>query len=327
MATLTFMLYSKSAEHQWVFPAKPGNKEYEIVREWLKDGNTILDPPPKSIDKNRGDLAYREHPECHLPENESSAVWRYMDFPKFLSLLVNGALFFSRASNIIKHDDAYEGAFSKSSITGFGELSKHIKETSPQKFNPNINNYLKLGKQIFERLQREEILINCWIMKEDEDSGMWAKYGKDKLSVAIKSDIIRLKSCFGKYVDYDIFISKVKYIDYDTEKIIERSRITPFLYKRKIFNSEREVRCFLYDDGDISLFPDEEPMPVRAIDERLNLSAGVNVPVDLYILIDKIYLSSWSPKWADELIYSLLNKLSLPSKKILFSALGDRPQF
>ena len=150
---------------QWSFPAKPGNKEYEVVQEWLRDGNIILDPPPKNIDINRGDLAYREHPECHLPENESSAVWRYINFPKFISLLVNRALFFSRASNI--KDDLYEGVFPKSSITGFGELIRHIKEmheTSPEKFAPNTLNYLEIGQQFFRRLQKEEALINCWIL-------------------------------------------------------------------------------------------------------------------------------------------------------------------
>ena len=162
-------------------------------------------------------------------------------------------------------------------------------------------------------------------LKEFEDSSMWGIFGKDEISVAIKSDLKRLKKCFGKYVDYDIFISQISYIDYKTEKCIEKSKITPFLYKRKIFDSEREVRCFLIDDGDISLFPDDEPMPVRALDEGINLRTGVNVPVDLDMLIDTIYVSPKSPGWVPDLINSLLNQLSLKPKKILLSALDDKP--
>ena len=319
---------SKLGNHEWVFPAKPGNKEYEIVLEWLKDGNTILDPPLKDARKNREDFVYTKHPECHLPDNESLAIWRYMNFPKFLSLLDKSALFFSRAINIIKYDDPFEGSFTESSITMFDALSRHIKENYPKKDNADMFNKLKIGHQVFKRLFETQVLINCWIMKEYEDSSMWTKFGgQDNISVVIKSDLNRLKRCFGRYSDYEIFISKISYIDYEKDSIKERSEITPFLYKRKLFDGEREVRCFLVDDGDISLFPDEEPMPVTALNEGLSLNPGVNIPVDLDILIDKIYLSDKSSEWARAMIYSLFSKLSLPPKEILISTIHDKPNY
>lgn len=320
--------YSKpgsSDNVEWVFPAKPGNKEYEIVQEWLRDGNIILDPPPKNTGRSSKDLVYREHFECHLPGNESLSIWRYIDFPKFLSLLDKHAIFFSRASNIIIHDDPYEGAFPKSSTTMFGELSKFMKEKSSDEKYSDIIGKFEIGKQVFGHLFKDQVLINCWNMKEYEDANMWARFGKDTISIAIKSDLRRLKNCFKQYIDYDIFIGQISYIDYETEKIVERSPLTPFLYKRKHFDSENEVRCFLYDDGDIGLFPDNEPMPVNALDEGLALNPGVYVPVDLDILIERIYVSHNSPEWVREMIDSLLNKLSVPPKEILFSSLREIP--
>jgi len=326
-SNLNLHAHSKSKAFQWVFPAKDGNKEYEIVKEWLKDGNIILDPPPKSAGSSKQRLAYAEHPECKLPENESHTIWRYMDFPKFISLLDKRALYFSRASNIIKNGDLYEGAFTESSTTLFNELEKHIKETVSDEKSSEIISKLEIGKQIFGGLFKDQVLINCWNMSEDEDAKMWQGLGKENISIAIKSDLGRLKNCFKQYIDYNIFIGEISYIDYSAERIVERGSLTPFLYKRKLFASEKEVRCFLYDDGDIGLFPDNEPMPALALNGGLALNPGAYVPVDLDILIEKIYLSHNSPEWVREMIDSLLNKLSVPIKEISFSSLRDIPSF
>lgn len=209
----------------------------------------------------------------------------------------------------------------------FGELAKHMKEKSSDEQYLDIIAKLEIGKSIFRDLRKNEVLINCWNMKEYEDANMWARLGKDTISIAIKSDLRRLKNCFKQYVDYDIFIGQISYLDYETEKIAERSSLTPFLYKRKHFDSEKEVRCFLYDDGDIGLFPDNEPMPINALNEGLVLNPGVYVPVDLDILIEKIYISPNTPEWVSEMIRSLLNKLSVPPKEIFFSCLRDLPNF
>jgi hypothetical protein len=44
--------------------------------------------------------------DYEIPEDES-VIWRYLDFPKFVSLLKDRALFMTRAD---KFDDVFEGA-------------------------------------------------------------------------------------------------------------------------------------------------------------------------------------------------------------------------
>jgi hypothetical protein len=50
---------------------------------------------------------YEEHPTFVLPENsDEKTIWRYMDLPKFISLIHKKSLFFTKASKLY---DPYEG--------------------------------------------------------------------------------------------------------------------------------------------------------------------------------------------------------------------------
>ncbi|MDQ1391242.1 MAG: hypothetical protein QOF30_219, partial [Acidimicrobiaceae bacterium] len=51
-------------------------------------------------------MTYAKHPVFVTPSDETT-LWRYMDLPKFVSLLEKGALFFSRADKL---GDPYEGS-------------------------------------------------------------------------------------------------------------------------------------------------------------------------------------------------------------------------
>jgi hypothetical protein len=50
---------------------------------------------------------YFRHPDLVLPD-DNSVIWRYMDFPKFQSMLQRGSIFFSRADT---QTDKLEGEY------------------------------------------------------------------------------------------------------------------------------------------------------------------------------------------------------------------------
>ena len=50
---------------------------------------------------------YKESHHFHTPVDET-IIWRYMDFTKFVDLLLNGKLFFNRSDNF---EDPFEGIF------------------------------------------------------------------------------------------------------------------------------------------------------------------------------------------------------------------------
>ncbi|MFQ5449254.1 MAG: hypothetical protein ACE5E9_01425 [Nitrospinaceae bacterium] len=47
-------VFARKGNNEWVIPAIFGREDYQIVLDWVRDGNEILEPPPKDIDPNRG---------------------------------------------------------------------------------------------------------------------------------------------------------------------------------------------------------------------------------------------------------------------------------
>jgi len=319
-------VFARSANHEWVIPAIDGREDYQIVLDWVAEGNEILEPPPKDIDPNRGPLAYRDYRECSVPEDDNNSVWRYMDFTKFVALLENSALFFSRGS-VITNEDAFEGSFPENSKSPVFEMLSAEYKKNPNKFNLNFLLGMIPGKEWFRDMFKNEVLINCWCRDEHENHLMWAGYGKGESSIAVKSDLGLLKKSFGDYSDYDIYIGKISYIDYSLEEveINPMDRIVPYLYKRVNFKSENEIRCFLVDDGDINLFPEDEPRPFE-VGNGLMLNPGINVPVDLNLLIREIRVAPKAPIWLPDLIKSLLKRYNLSEKPVLLSDLAAKPK-
>ena len=66
-------------------------------------------------------MPYEEHPVTEKPEDENVAIWRYLDFTKFVSLLDRRALFFVRADKIAELDP-FEGIIGKA----FGSCRRRI---------------------------------------------------------------------------------------------------------------------------------------------------------------------------------------------------------
>ena len=52
---------------------------------------------------------FEEHPNCIEPENENIKIWRFIDFSKFVSMLINNSLYFSGLKNM---KDRFEGRYS-----------------------------------------------------------------------------------------------------------------------------------------------------------------------------------------------------------------------
>ena len=278
----------------WV-PKAEGNRHYRMVQEWLTVGGEILSPEPKPSDPDQ-ELAYKEHPNFKLPEESSTAVWRYMNASKSISLLENESLFFSRGSALVEGDKK-EGSLPEENLKANPEslFSNLFGKSNIEGLNPHQIEQAIQGHRRMTDLFGNFILINCWHLNQHESYPFWKVYGGGGNSIAIKSNIDRLKRCFGKYADYNIYIGEISYIDYSNDVIDERNLLNLFLHKRHPFKDEREVRCILYDDGDIGLFSEDEPDPSQLLmGEKIVLGTGVNVPIDIGILVEEIYVSPFS---------------------------------
>ena len=156
---------------------------------------------------------------------DDTIVWKYLDLSKFLDLLLCKQLFMSRSD---KFEDQYEGTFSEPT---FEEIRK-ISDDNPE----FLDEY---------KTRRKNVVISSWHINEYESYAMWHIFTKNNEGLAIQSTIGRLQEALGPENRYDQYIGEVKYIDYKKEYLPFDNNFFPFLFKRKSFQYEREVRIVL----------------------------------------------------------------------------------
>lgn len=217
---------------------------------------------------------FLENKDITLPA-EDTIVWKYLDLSKFLDLLLCRQLFMSRSD---KFEDQYEGTFSEPT---FEELKK-ISGNNPE--------FLDKYKE-----RRKNVVISSWHINEYESYAMWQIFTKNNEGLAIQSTIGRMKAALDPENRYEQHIGEVKYIDYKKEKIPFDNNFFPFLFKRKSFQYEREVR----------IIADLSP-------HNLSINEGVKASVDINRLIEKVYIHPKSENWYKNLVFQLMEQLGFP---------------
>lgn len=303
------------------YSGKISPEEEQVLKGWERCGNTIEPSPSK-----RGDdttvTAFHDHPLFMLPANEESTVWRYMNFDQFVSLLNTNALWFSRG-HILKRLEPYEGRLP------LPNANMDVQSLANKIF-PNITfssekltQFVKNHRSIQEGTAYNT-LVNCWNLGAHESHAMWKVYGKSDNCVAIKSTVSKLKTCFGAYSDYDVYIGLIKYIDHSTTEIDEGNYWSTWLHKAKFFEFEQELRCIIMDDGDTALFSNDEPYlpPFHSNHDGVNtLSPGVNVPIDLKKLVPEVYIGPQAESWFKDTVRTTLDRCGLKDVAVTSSSI------
>lgn len=215
---------------------------------------------------------YIDDKNIKLPSDPNTIVWKYLDLSKFVDLLLYRRLFMSRAD---KFEDQYEGTFSEPT---FEEIRK-IASNDPA----FLDRYKK---------HREKVVISSWHINEYESFAMWQIFTKSNEGLAIQSTLGRIQDALQPEQQYGQYIGEVNYIDYKKERIPFDDNFFPFLFKRKSFQYEREVRVLT----DLS-----------SCDEVID--SGLKIHVDINQLIEKIYIHPKSETWYKNLVIELVRRL------------------
>jgi hypothetical protein len=215
---------------------------------------------------------YLNNPNIKLPEDPDTIVWKYLDLSKFLDLLLSKKLFMSRSD---KFEDQYEGTFSEPT---YEEIKKLAID------NPDFLNYYKT--------HREKVAVSSWHINEYESFAMWQIFTQNSEGLAIQSTIGRLQKAVKPENNFDQYIGEVNYIDYRKEYIPFDDLFFPFLFKRKSFQYEREVR----------ILTDTSKSTIK-------LNDGLKINVDINQLIEKIYIHPKSENWYKKLVIELVERL------------------
>jgi hypothetical protein len=215
---------------------------------------------------------YIDDQNMKLPSDPSTIVWKYLDLSKFVDLLLYQKLFMSRSD---KFEDQYEGTFSEPTFEEIRKLSLD---------NPDFLDYYKT--------HRKNVVISSWHINEYESFAMWQIFTQKSEGLAIQSTLGRLQEALYLEKDYDQHIGEVNYIDYKKEYIPFDNTFFPFLFKRKSFQYEREIRII----SDLTL-------------KNLNIDNGLKIDIDIKKLIEKIYIHPKSENWYKNLVIELVKRL------------------
>lgn len=216
-----------------------------------------------------------------------------MGLEKFLDLLTNQRLFFTNANNFT---DGYEVSLPKNIVRA---RRKRLKEggLTGRELDEEVARFEYLNQPM-----RDLTLVNCWSLGRHESYALWKIYlGGSKAGVAIRTNFTRLKKAITVAEDNfpdDFYAGTVQYKDFLPENELNRFRLVTT--KREFYSYEQELRLFIL----------HYPRSEGGVKTPYDLRAGRQVPVDLDLLVDEIYLSPFVAPWFGEALDKIIRNVA-----------------
>lgn len=244
------------------------------------------------------------------PPPGNTAIAKYVDLTKLLSMMVNGSLFFSRLDML---EDVFEGTTPKLNererVKRLQALGQII---SPPLTEDQIVENVRAQYEL-EGKVRCVTCVNCWNKYEGESAALWKIYSDFGKGIMIKSSVERLTRALEKE-ELPIHLSEIKYIDYASEIMPDGNVVYPIIHKQKAYNFENEIRAFCILDTDENW---EYPW------DQEKMKSGKYLKVNVSKLIEYIVIGPFAPIWFADLISDLLQKLDFKFP-VMRSKLGNR---
>jgi hypothetical protein len=287
------------------------------------------------------------------PKNQAVKVWRYMDFTKFVSMIESGCLFFSRAD---RAGDAFEGSWPQINIRLREQMWQNIMDKmdrrlsdgpDPSEFGLASRAQLKerfprLFREIFSlrlleiKMHLKQVFINCWHMNNHESAAMWKLYVRSNEGIAVQSSYKHLRDSIID--DQKVHLGVVQYIDYEKERVPAGANF--FVYKRKSFEHEREVRAVVFkrpylkirslSEKELEYWIEKaESGQLLESDKQflgMELGYGLKIRVDMNKLVERIYVAPTAPEWFADLVRALVRKYGFEFE-VVQSKLDEQPVY
>ena len=228
---------------------------------------------------------FESHPNLSLPQ-ASDTLWRYLDLWRFLSLLEQGSLWFSRLDGL---EDPYEGFPPKPLVDDARRIPEGLPEIEHQRWAQVAGR----NERVFT-LGREIVCVSCWHVNPVESAGMWRLYAALGEGIAIKTTFEDLRRSFIRE-EPTVLGGMVRYVDFESYRPTEWNVIDWATLKRTSFEHEREFRAIV--------MPLTWPAP-----------AGLAVPVDLDNLIAGVYVSPAAVPWYANLVRRVCARYDLKAE-------------
>ena len=240
------------------------------------------------------------HPSLDRDLPADDVLWRYMDFPKFVSMLNEGALWFSRADLL---GDPLEGSFTQAREV---ERQRILENPPEGRTRKELEDVFRHNARITSD-GRLLIYINCWHRGNHESMALWQGYGGGPYTLAVCTTFGLLDSLLPEKfsgssvvaggapaaVDDEpphamaVYLTQVRYIDHrSTTDRLDNNLFTPFAFKSVSYAHESEVRALYWNVPGIDMTTGQWTCP-----------PGLFVPVSLRELVTDVVVSPLAPAW------------------------------
>jgi hypothetical protein len=278
-------------------------------------------------------------------------LWRYMDLPKFLSLIATSELFLPSVS-VLRAMDPYGGVWPEAEIEYRRDFETRFLDESEKyaPIEPELRRKLENDQKAAFRLRVEDeqfeaefTYVSCWHEREDESHAMWKIYGGVQGAIAVQTTFARLRDaiqsgfdrrCQGEPANCpEPVLGRVKYIDFRNARIPSYSYAL-YLHKRKAFESEREVRAivqaipYVASEKGTHHFPGLTPS-TYALHKSASIRSGMRLPMRLPELIESVHVSPLAPDWIVKPVVEVVKRFDLPdiAERLTRSSLLNMPAY
>ena len=185
--------------------------------------------------------------ELSIPLQQNEILWRYFDFQKFLSFIINQSLFFNRMD---KMEDKNEGISMNQLIMKYGsDVEREIVLKEKERNG---------RKELNLKLRQQKYFLSCWLIHHRESVAMWNSYS-DNNGIAIRVNghqlinSVKLNSNNAENCDKmkSLYFGRVVYKDFfqeaDRRQFKEEIEIIGF-QKDICFQYESEYRFLFKQD-------------------------------------------------------------------------------
>jgi hypothetical protein len=245
--------------------------------------------------------------------SDQTVVWRYMTHTKFVVFLQQRRLWFTRLGKL---EDKHEGALTRVRMAS----SRLMPNVPLHHWSRQLGgNYLDIVKRDFRLMGRDRTFVDCWHMNDGESAAMWGLYLKTGEGVAVKTTFGKLTASL-RDPDRAICAGVIRYLDYNTQTTEPDNPFAPFISKRKSFEHERELRLLTQE----ALHPELWDSGSKRWKDDTDIRAGVEVPVDMDLLIEEVRVAPTMPPWYFDSVVELAERYGVRAR-VLKSSQDDAP--
>ena len=197
--------------------------------------------------------------------NNNAHIWRFIDLPKFLDMLVTGSLYFTRG-------DMFDGPYEGMPPDEYMEVVRRCGSNAGS---------VQQQTRMFH-YYRADFFINCWHMSPHESAGMWKLYAGVDAGIAIKSTYSRLVHAF-KDTPERVYLGLTSY---DHEHVFGSTNSFKFSsYKRQAFGHDREVRAMILRVV-VGTEDHDHRSEIEDLDRRCCITDALSTATDTKVLAD-----------------------------------------